>query len=237
MEDDKSITYTFGTQPIEDQHSILELCMRQDEIPWRTLLANLFHEFKTERYLSILINDYKESLDDQSAFSTPKNKKTKVASNLVSDENRSRRRSSDHSPLGQRNLQQQKIDEAEAKLNAMKASMAVDTAEETLSPAEQRHNNVNTLRGNIEVDTTKTHRLMAHSQLQWINSDGDSVVDNAVKIVHTMMNWYDVSVTTDEVTNIPHIREVDQTAPLVASVREFSTKKNITLTPGTKSFA
>ena len=78
MEDDKPTTYTFGTQPIEDQHSILELCMRQDEIPWKTLLAKLFPEFESKRYLSILINNYKESLDDQSTLSTPK-KKTKVA--------------------------------------------------------------------------------------------------------------------------------------------------------------
>ena len=100
MEDDKPTKYTFGTQPIEVQHSILELCMRQDEIPWRTLLATLFHEFKTDDFVTYMIKNYKESLDDQSTFSTPKNKKTKVAPNLVSNENRSRRGSSDHSPMG-----------------------------------------------------------------------------------------------------------------------------------------
>ena len=235
MDDNKSITYTFGTQPIKDQHSILELCMRQDEIPWKTLLAKLFPEFKTDEFVTYMINKYKESLDDQSTLPTP-TKKTKVASNPISNDNRLRRWSLDNSPIGRRNLRQQAIHEAEVKLRAMKASTAWDTTEETLSAADQRHDNVNTLRGNIEVNTTVTHRLMAHSHLQWINSEGDSVVDNAVKIVHTMMNWYNVPVTTDKVTSIPHIREMDRTAPLVASVREFSADKSIILTPGTKTF-
>ena len=51
------------------------------------------------------------------------------------------------------------------------------------------------------------------------------------------MNWYDVSVTTDEVTNIPHIQELDRTAPLVASLLAFSERKNIILMLGTKLFA
>ena len=119
----------------------------------------------------------------------------------------------------------------------MNADTTRDHNKETLLAANQCHNNVNTLQGNKVLNSTETHCLMAHSQLTWINLEGDSVLDNPVKIVHTMMNWYHVSVTTNEVTNIPHIWELDQTPPLVTSVWEFSTEKNITLTPSTKSFA
>ena len=50
------------------------------------------------------------------------------------------------------------------------------------------------------------------------------------------MNFYDVSVTTDEVTSIPHIRELDWIAPLVKSFVAFCKKKNIIISLGNKSF-
>jgi len=84
----QGLMYGGWQMPIEDQHSILELCMRQDEIPWKTLLAKLFPEFKTDDFVTYMIKKYKESLDDQSTFSTPKNKKIKVAPNPVSNDTR-----------------------------------------------------------------------------------------------------------------------------------------------------
>ena len=50
------------------------------------------------------------------------------------------------------------------------------------------------------------------------------------------MNYYDVSVTSDEVTSIPHIRELDRIAPLVKSFVAACKKRNVILSLGNKSF-
>ena len=71
MDDNKSTMYTFACMPTRDQHSVFDLCMRQTNIPWKTLLAKLFPEFQSKEFLIFMIKNYKESLDNQSPLQTP----------------------------------------------------------------------------------------------------------------------------------------------------------------------
>ena len=103
MDDDNSKLYTFAQMTTLEQHNVLELCMSQNEIPWKELLAKVFVEFQNEEYLSFMIKKYKDSLDAQSTFDTP-NKKPKVGFVSVSNDNRSRQGSPGSSSIGQRNL-------------------------------------------------------------------------------------------------------------------------------------
>ena len=64
MENKKSIMYTFDDVPTKDQHSILYLCMPQNNILWKSLLARIFPEFKNKRFLTYMIKDYKEYLNN-----------------------------------------------------------------------------------------------------------------------------------------------------------------------------
>ena len=205
--------------------------MRQTTIPWTILLAAIFPEFKDKVSLAYMIEHYKEYLEKQSpspkASVVSPNNKNKYQSAAGDTASNSRRKG---------NYTQDEIDVAGANLRDMEAGIVSRHNEDAPPACNQRHNYVNTSLGNKIANTTETHHLLAHGQMQWINSNGDSVFDNAVKTVHTIMNWYEINVTTDKVNNIPHIRELVQTKPLVESILEFSTAKNITLMLGTKSF-
>ena len=48
------------------------------------------------------------------------------------------------------------------------------------------------------------------------------------------MNWYNATVTDDEVDTIPNIKELDWPEPLIESIRDFSKNKDIILAPGNK---
>ena len=242
MDDDKSNMYTFAQMTTLEKHSFLELCMSQGDIPWKKLLAKFFSEFEDEDYLSYMIQKYKDTLNEQSMFDTP-HKKARVGSIPVSNEIRSRRGSPGGSPMVRRNFRyedaDQEIQELEEKLRVMKAKAKLpwgNTGEDVhVLPA--RRSNVNTGRGNIVVNVTETHRLVDLGHKTWINSKvSNTMFDNPGKIFRTLMNYYDVPVTTDEVTSIPHIRELDRIAPLVNSFVAACKKRNIILRPRDKSF-
>ena len=232
MDHQISNTYDFVQLPQKCQHRILELCMRQTTIKWTRVLTVIFPEFNDEGSLADMVKEYAEYHEQQTSspqvptVSSVQNKKARlVASDFVSN---TRRKTSF----------QEGIDVLRANLHYMETGVlpGKDEDEDVYVPP-ARLSNINTTRGNVVVNLADTHRLMDHSHQTWINSKGDSMFDNPSKIVHTLMNYYDISVTTDEVTNIQHIKELDQTAPLVAYFQAFSARKKIILTPGTKSFA
>ena len=116
----------------------------------------------------------------------------------------------------------------------MKAGTANDQNEMAPTKAKQRHKNISNEPGNTKVNQLDTHRLLAHSHQTWIDSKGDTVFDNPIKTVHTMMNWYYATVTNDKVDTIPNIKELDRPKPLIESVWVFSKKKDIILTRRSK---
>ena len=69
MESNQSVTYPFDHVSTQEQQNILDLCMRQDKITWKILLAKLFPEFKNKVYLSFLIENHKKYVDAQSPSS------------------------------------------------------------------------------------------------------------------------------------------------------------------------
>ena len=226
MERQKSNTYTFAKLLKKCQHGILELCMRQTTIKW-TNLPGIQRRRKSsghdERVRGILRAANVVTPGSQ-GLSWPQEKSQSVAGDITSN---TRCKTS---------CPQEVIDFLWANLHYMETGFIPGHDEDVHVPP-ARLSNVNTTHGNVVLNLTDTHRQMDHSHRTWINSEGNSMLDNPGKIVCTMMNWYDVSVTTDEVTNIPHIQELDQTAPLVASLLAFSERKNIILTLGTKLFA
>ena len=70
MDDDKLIMYTFANMTTLEQHTVLDLCMRQSDIQWTKLFAKFFVEFKNKDYLLFMVQEYKDLLNEQSTIST-----------------------------------------------------------------------------------------------------------------------------------------------------------------------
>ena len=88
----------------------------------------------------------------------------------------------------------------------------------------------------LKTNTETEHLLTPTCRLQWICADGNKVFDNPRKFLHSMLNWYDVEASKEDLKALPQIKNLYDPDELVGAFKKFCLSKKINLERGNKPF-
>ena len=217
--------------------------MGQHVLPWTAVLKHMYPQFKNKRLLSYLIETYKNGDGDmyQSPYTdAPAAAKRKCNGITPTKADNSVTTSSTDNP---KNFAPSKLFTDSAGLQYRMTPVVQQRNEPT------RHGNQdgfgsdrvalnhNDEPGNYLKTNKETEYLLTPTRrVQWICADGDTVFDNPRKVLHSMLNWFDVITSKEDLKAIPQIKNLYDPDELVGSFKKFCLSEQINLERGTKTF-